>query len=95
MISRVLVAGGTGRLGSIVVTELAARGVEVRVMTREPERAAHLRGERIEVVTGDVRDLASTTAAPPAFTSWCRRCTASQDREASPRRRSIGTATRI
>jgi uncharacterized protein YbjT (DUF2867 family) len=56
MISRVLVAGGTGRLGTLVVRGLASRGVEVRVMTRDATRAAHLAGERIEVVAGDVRD---------------------------------------
>lgn len=59
MISRVLVAGGTGRLGTLVVNGLAARGLDVRVMTRDPKRAAHLAGERIEVVTGDVRNPAS------------------------------------
>lgn len=63
MISRVLVAGGTGRLGTLVVSGLAARGVDVRVMTRDPRRAAHLAGERIEVVTGDVRDPVSAMTA--------------------------------
>ncbi len=63
MISRVLVAGGTGRLGTLVVKGLAARGVTVRVMTRDPRRAVHLAGERIELVTGDVRDPASALAA--------------------------------
>jgi len=63
MISRVLIAGGTGRLGTLVVNGLAARGVEVRVMTRDPKRAAHLTGERIEVVIGDVRDPVSTMTA--------------------------------
>ena len=56
MISRVLVAGGTGRLGTLVVRGLAARGVDVRVLTRDPKRAAHLAGVHIEVVVGDVRD---------------------------------------
>ncbi len=63
MITRVLVAGGTGRLGTLVVRGLAVRGVDVRVLTRDPKRAAHLAGERIEVVTGDVRDPVSTMAA--------------------------------
>ena len=63
MISRVLVAGGTSRLGTLVVKGLAARGVAVRVMTRDPQRAVHLAGERIELVTGDVRDPASALAA--------------------------------
>ena len=63
MINRVLIAGGTGRLGTLVVNGLAARGVDVRVMTRDPKRAAHLAGERIEVVIGDVRDPVSTMTA--------------------------------
>ena len=63
MISRVLVAGGTGRLGTLVVRGLASRGVDVRVMTRDPKRAAHLVGEGVEVVTGDVRDPVSVTSA--------------------------------
>jgi uncharacterized protein YbjT (DUF2867 family) len=62
-VSTVLVAGGTGRLGTLVVRGLTARGVDVRVMTRDPRRAAHLTGDRVEVVTGDVRELASTTTA--------------------------------
>lgn len=63
MSHRVLVAGGTGRLGTLVVRRLVARGLEVRVMTREPRRAAHLADPRVEVVVGDVRDPVSTTAA--------------------------------
>jgi uncharacterized protein YbjT (DUF2867 family) len=59
----VLVAGGTGRLGTLVVRGLASRGVDVRVMTRDPKRAAHLAGEHVEVVTGDVRDPVSVTSA--------------------------------
>jgi uncharacterized protein YbjT (DUF2867 family) len=63
VISRVLVAGGTGRLGTLVVGGMADRGLDVRVMTRDPQRAAHLTREHVEVVTGDVRDPASTNAA--------------------------------
>ncbi len=63
MTGGVLIAGGTGRLGTLVVTGLAARGVEVRVMTRDPDRAAHLRRPHVDVVLGDVRDPASLAAA--------------------------------
>ena len=35
----ILVAGGTGRLGTLVVGRLVSRGLEVRVLTRDPERA--------------------------------------------------------
>lgn len=60
---RVLVAGGTGRLGTLIVTALAARGVDVRVLTRDPKRAQHLTGRHVEMVTADVRDPTSTMAA--------------------------------
>jgi NADH dehydrogenase len=60
---RVLVAGGSGRLGTLVVTALAARGTDVRVITRDLHRAAHLAGAHVETVLGDVRDPASVAAA--------------------------------
>ena len=63
MTGTVLVAGGTGRLGTRVVLALAARGVQVRVLTRELPRAAHLAGPRVAAVAGDVRDPASAAAA--------------------------------
>ncbi len=63
MTGLVVLAGGTGRLGTLVVEALSARGVNVRVLTRDPRRAAHLAGDRVEVFTGDVRDPAGTTAA--------------------------------
>jgi len=50
----VLVAGGTGRLGTVVVERLVARGRHVRVLTRHPERAAHLPAT-VDVIQGDVR----------------------------------------
>ena len=59
----ILVAGGTGRLGTLVVRRLAARGLDVRVLTRDAERARHLGAGPIEVVEGDVRDRASIDAA--------------------------------
>lgn len=61
----VLVAGGTGRLGTLVVARLVARGVEVRVLTRDPRRAAHLLGPDadVDVVVGDVRNRADTLRA--------------------------------
>jgi uncharacterized protein YbjT (DUF2867 family) len=35
---------------------LGARGIQVRVLTRDPSRADHLADQNVEVVTGDVRD---------------------------------------
>ncbi|ABG99428.1 possible nucleoside diphosphate sugar epimerase (plasmid) [Rhodococcus jostii RHA1] len=61
----ILVAGGTGRLGSLVVHRLAARGHQVRVLTRDPASAAAtgLAAERVQTVTGDVRDATSLQPA--------------------------------
>ncbi len=59
----ILVAGGTGRLGTLVVRRLAADGVPVRVLTRDRARAQHLGDAAAEVVVGDVRDAPSLTPA--------------------------------
>jgi uncharacterized protein YbjT (DUF2867 family) len=59
----ILVAGGTGRLGTLIVGRLAARGLDVRVLTRDPARARHLADVATEIMTGDVRDRANMKAA--------------------------------
>ncbi len=59
----ILIAGGTGRLGSVLAARLSGRGLAVRVLTRVPARASHLAALGIEVVTGDVRDRASLALA--------------------------------
>jgi uncharacterized protein YbjT (DUF2867 family) len=58
----ILVAGGTGRLGTRLVGLLAARGDAVRVLTRDRRRAEAL-GPHVEVAVGDARDAASLAAA--------------------------------
>ena len=60
----ILVAGGTGRLGRIVVTRLQAAEPHVRILTRDPAKAAGLASGRAEVIEGDVRYRASLR---PAF----------------------------
>ena len=64
----ILVAGGTGRLGTLVVSRLVARGLDVRVPTRDPERARHL-PDGTEIVRGDVRDRASIERAMHGVTT--------------------------
>ncbi|GAB3033034.1 hypothetical protein GCM10027052_07670 [Parafrigoribacterium mesophilum] len=59
----ILVAGGTGRLGRLVVELLRQRGAQVRVLTRDVERAAPLRPLGVEVARGDVRRAADLTSA--------------------------------
>lgn len=50
----ILVAGGTGLLGTRIVTRLTAANEQVRVLTRDPKRARHLPAE-VEIIVGDVR----------------------------------------
>jgi uncharacterized protein YbjT (DUF2867 family) len=58
----ILVAGGTGTLGTQVVRRLSDRGVGVRVLTRDPTRAAHLPGT-VQTLSGDLRDPAAVAEA--------------------------------
>jgi NADH dehydrogenase len=64
----ILVAGGTGRLGTLVVRGLTDRGLPVRILTRDPARAQHLAGALVEVVEGDVRDRAAVASATSGAT---------------------------
>jgi uncharacterized protein YbjT (DUF2867 family) len=50
MTSRILVIGGTGRLGRLVVSLLRDAGCDVRVLSRHIHEAA----DGIEYVTGDL-----------------------------------------
>jgi nucleoside-diphosphate-sugar epimerase len=60
---KLLVTGATGKVGSRLTKRLAARGDHVRALVRDPARAADLREARIELVTGDLLDEGSLTAA--------------------------------
>lgn len=48
----ILIAGGTGCLGTQVVRLLLQRQVPTRILTRDPARAEHLQGA--EIIAGDV-----------------------------------------
>jgi uncharacterized protein YbjT (DUF2867 family) len=57
----ILVAGGTGTLGTELVRRLVARGARVRVLSRNA--AKHPSSAQVEVVEGDVRDRRSLERA--------------------------------
>jgi uncharacterized protein YbjT (DUF2867 family) len=59
----ILVAGGSGRLGTLLVRRLVARGEAVRVLTRAKARAAHFAGMPVQIVEGDVRDVSDVQRA--------------------------------
>ena len=61
----ILVAGGTGTLGSAIVKRLRTDGRRVRVLTRRPAIAKRdvLDGADVEFVAGDLRDRRSLAAA--------------------------------
>jgi len=60
---RVLVIGGTRGTGRLIVELLYERGYRVRVLARDPERAATAVGAMAEVVAGD---LTKPETLPPA-----------------------------
>jgi uncharacterized protein YbjT (DUF2867 family) len=64
----ILVAGGTGTLGTLVVRQLTERGEAVRVLARDPGAAGQLPGT-VELVAGDVRDPATLAAAVAGCTT--------------------------
>lgn len=57
----ILVSGATGTVGGLVARRLS--GVPVRLLTRDPRRAAALAGPQVEVVGGDFADPPSLDRA--------------------------------
>ncbi|MBD2209459.1 SDR family oxidoreductase [Calothrix sp. FACHB-156] len=52
----VLVAGATGGVGQLVVGELLEKGLSVRVLTRNAEKAQKMFNNQVEIAVGDIRD---------------------------------------
>jgi len=59
----ILLAGGTGHLGVALTELLAARGDRVRILSRDPSRAAERLPAGVELVAGDVRAASSLAPA--------------------------------
>jgi uncharacterized protein YbjT (DUF2867 family) len=64
----ILVIGGTGMLGRPVVRRMVSDGLPVRVMARDPQRAATQLPDGVEIVKGDLHDRASVEAAMDGVT---------------------------
>ena len=61
--SKSLVTGGSGFLGSHLVETLVARGEKVRVLVRPTSKVAHLESLKVELVYGDLNNLSSLKKA--------------------------------
>lgn len=59
----ILLTGASGKTGSETAKALAAKGVRVRALVRNPGKAADLAAAGIELVTGDVADEAAVSKA--------------------------------
>jgi NADH dehydrogenase len=59
----ILVAGGTGHLGVELVPLLTARGIPVRILTRDADRARQRLGETPQFAKGDARSPNTLEAA--------------------------------
>jgi len=57
-IRKVCILGGTGFLGSTLVSKLAAMGIKTRLISRHPERFRHLQVlPELEIVESDITDF--------------------------------------
>lgn len=61
--NKILILGGTGMLGAPVTRRLQVDGFEVRLLTRDPEKARTMFDDSYEIVAGDVTDLDSLEQA--------------------------------
>ena len=67
---RAFVTGASGLIGSNLVRELIAAGIEVRALTRATSTPAALRGLAAELVTGDVLDAPEKLAGLMKSCDW-------------------------
>jgi 2-alkyl-3-oxoalkanoate reductase len=58
-----LVTGATGFIGGRIALALRERGLEVRGLVRDPQKAAFLREQGVELAQGDMEDVASLRRA--------------------------------
>ncbi|WP_427162415.1 SDR family oxidoreductase [Aliinostoc sp. HNIBRCY26] len=59
----VLVVGATGGVGQMVVGKLLHKGVRVRILTRNTQKATNMFNDKVEIVVGDIRNPSTLTAA--------------------------------
>ncbi|MDB9307612.1 SDR family oxidoreductase [Aphanizomenon sp. CS-733/32] len=65
----ILVVGSTGGVGQLVVSKLLEKGLPVRILTRNAEKAAKMFNDNVEIAAGDICEPSSLTAAMVNITS--------------------------
>lgn len=63
MMKKMLVTRATGNVGSLVVRELQGRGISVRAFVRDPDKAAAMLDDGVELVFGDFSNPESVRRA--------------------------------
>lgn len=59
----ILMAGGSGTLGTRLIPLLAERGLALRILSRDPGKMPSSAADRVQVVRGDVRDVSTIVPA--------------------------------
>ncbi|MBD2268177.1 SDR family oxidoreductase [Anabaena sp. FACHB-1391] len=65
----ILVVGSTGGVGQLVVSKLLEKGLPIRILTRNAEKANKMFNDQVEIAIGDIREPDSLTAAMTNITS--------------------------
>jgi uncharacterized protein YbjT (DUF2867 family) len=65
----ILVVGSTGGVGQLVVSKLLEKGLPIRILTRNAEKATKMFNDQVEIAIGDIREPDSLTAAMTNITS--------------------------
>jgi len=59
----ILVVGSTGGVGQLVVSKLLEKGLPIRILTRNAEKAAKMFNDKVEIAVGDICEPSTLTAA--------------------------------
>jgi len=65
----ILVVGSTGGVGQLVVSKLLEKGLPVRILTRNAEKAAKMFNNKVEIAIGDICEPSTLTAAMANITA--------------------------
>ncbi|MDH3648442.1 MAG: SDR family oxidoreductase [Saprospiraceae bacterium] len=61
--TKILITGATGKVGSAVTAELQSKGISFKAMVRNPDKAQELNNQGVETIAGDFADPLSYRSA--------------------------------